>query len=147
MAGRTTKRSHNAHTNAHTFRSYRDQTRGLLLPYVQTTAPNPGDQLFPKLTPGGADGKRGHAFSKWWTRYRREIGVYEPALDYHSFRHGVTTKLYAAEVMDVFVDELTGHEGKGTSRAVYTKAMPLRKLFDAISKVDWPEVAVSGGNA
>ena len=53
----------------------------------------------------------------------------------------MTTKLFAAEVMDVFVDELTGHEGKGTSRAIYTKEMPLRKLFDAICKIDWPEVA------
>lgn len=115
------------------------------LDYVRLAAPTPGDQLFPKLTPGGADGKRGHSFSKWWTRYRREIGVYEPGLDYHSFRHGVTTKLFAAEVSEVFVDELTGHEGKGTSRAVYTKEMPLRKLFDAICKVEWPEVTVSTG--
>jgi len=118
------------------------------LGYVQSIAPPPSDPLFPKLTPGGADGKRGHSFSKWWTRYRREIGVYETGLDYHSFRHGVTTKLFAAEVTDVFVDELTGHEGKGTSRAVYTKEMPLRKLFDAICKVEWPEVVFStvGGN-
>ena len=115
------------------------------LGYVESTASAPSDQLFPKLTPGGADGKRGHSFSKWWTRYRREIGVYEEGLDYHSFRHGVTTKLFAAEVTEVFVDELTGHEGKGTSRAVYTKEMPLRKLFDAICKVEWPEVAVATG--
>ncbi|HEV2679348.1 MAG TPA: site-specific integrase [Rhodanobacter sp.] len=113
------------------------------LDYVQSIAPTPSDQLFPKLTPGGADGKRGHSFSKWWTRYRREIGVYEAGLDYHSFRHGVTTKLFAAEVAEVFVDELTGHEGKGTSRAVYTKEMPLRKLFDAICRVEWPEVTVA----
>lgn len=110
--------------------------------YVQSAAPGTGDRLFPKLMPGGADSKLGHSFSKWWTRYRREIGLYEPALDYHSFRHGVTTKLFAAEVSEVFVDELTGHEGKGTSRSVYTKEMPLTKLFDAICKVEWPEVNI-----
>jgi len=109
--------------------------------YAESVAPSPGDRLFPKLKPGGADNKLGHSFSKWWTRYRREVGVYEPGLDYHSFRHGVTTKLYAAEVSDVFVDELTGHEGQGTSRAVYTKEMPLTKLYDAICKVDWPELS------
>ena len=109
--------------------------------YVESVAPGPDDRLFPKLKPGGADNKLGHSFSKWWTRYRREVGVYEPGLDYHSFRHGVTTKLYAAEVSDVFVDELTGHEGQGTSRAVYTKEMPLTKLYDAICKVDWPELS------
>jgi len=115
------------------------------LEYVEGIAPNPTDRLFPMLKPGGADKKVGHAFSKWWTIYRRKIGVYEPGLDYHSFRHGVTTKLYAAEVSDVFVDELTGHEGKGTSRAVYTKEMPLRKLYEAICKVEWPEVSIGGG--
>lgn len=110
------------------------------LQYVEATAPAPTDPLFPQLKPGGADGKRGHAFTKWWTRYRTNIGVYEPWLDYHSFRHGVTTKLFAAEVPEVFVDELTGHEGKGTSRSVYTKRMPLVKLYEAICKVEWPEV-------
>lgn len=113
-----------------------------LIDYIETVAPGPGDPVFPQLRPGGADGKRGHAFTKWWTRYRKDIGLYEPGLDYHSFRHGVTTKLFAAEVPEVFVDELTGHEGKGTSRAVYTKEMPLQKLYDAICKVEWPEIAL-----
>ncbi|PMQ02962.1 hypothetical protein DyAD56_21295 [Dyella sp. AD56] len=111
--------------------------------YIEDIAPSSSDPLFPQLKPGGADGKRGHAFTKWWTRYRKEIGLYEPGLDYHSFRHGVTTKLFASGVSEVFVDELTGHEGKGTSRAVYTKEMPLRKLYEAICRVEWPEVLIT----
>lgn len=38
------------------------------------------------------------------------------------------------------MDEATGHEGKGTSRVVYKKDLPLPVLFDAISKIEWPEV-------
>src|SRR5207302_10262123 len=40
--------------------------------------------------------KLGFYFTKWWSRYRRDVGVYEKGFDYHSFRHGVTTKLFAA---------------------------------------------------
>lgn len=112
------------------------------LGYVDSTASSPSDALFPNL-PLSAMGKRGHSFTQWWTRYRREIGLYEPGLDYHSFRHGVTTKLYEADVMEPIIDELTGHDGQSTSRRVYKKDMPIRKLYDAISKVDWSEVTIS----
>jgi integrase len=47
------------------------------LNYVSDIAPLPDDRLFPQLKAGGADAKYGHAFTKWWTRYRRDIGVYE----------------------------------------------------------------------
>ena len=96
--------------------------------------------MFPELEPGGPDKKRGYYFTKWWTRYRQSIGVHQKGLDYHSFRHGVTTKLYAAGVEEVLVDELTGHDGGGTSRRIYKKEMPLDVLSTAISKVAWPEV-------
>ena len=65
---------------------------------------------------------------------------YAPGLDYHSFRHCATTKLYAAHVSPVIVDELTGHEGEGTSQRVYKKDMPLSVLRDAIAKVSWSEI-------
>lgn len=52
----------------------------------------------------------------------------------------MTTKLYAASVPEAHVDELTGHDGGGTSRRVYKKEMPLGVLVEAISKVSWPEV-------
>jgi hypothetical protein len=45
-----------------------------------------------------------------------------------------------AEDAAALVDELTGHEGKGTSRKVYKKDMPLSVLFEAISKVEWSEI-------
>lgn len=110
------------------------------LDYVKEIAPRPSDKVFPELKPGGPDRKVGYYFTKWWTNYRKSIGVYEPKLDYHSFRHGVTTKLYGAGVSSVVVDELTGHEGEGTSQRVYKKDLPLPMLREAISKVEWPEL-------
>jgi integrase len=113
------------------------------LEYVEAVAHGAGDPLFPDLEPGGADSKRGYTFSKWWPRYRRAIGLYERGLDYHSFRHSVTTKLVEAEVPQAIIDELTGHEGQGTSRSVYTHEMPLTKLFDAVCKIRWPEITLA----
>jgi integrase len=110
------------------------------LGYVEKTAPNDDARVFPELNPGGPDGKLGFYFTKWFTAYRRNIGVYKAGLDYHSFRHGVTTKLFAAGVSRVIVDELTGHEGQGTSQTEYYRGSPLSVLLEAISKVDWPEM-------
>ena len=112
------------------------------LDHVAEVAADSGEFLFPDLKPGGPDNKRGYYFTKWWTRYRKAIGVYERGLDYHSFRHGVTTKLYAASVPEAHVDELTGHDGGGTSRKVYKKEMPLTVIHQAIAKVKWPEVTL-----
>jgi integrase len=112
------------------------------LDYVSEITPSSNDPLFPQLPPGGADKKRGHAFTKWWTRYRRDVGLYARGLDYHSFRHGVTTKLFRAGVSKEIVDELTGHEGSGTSQVVYLKNYTIPQLYDAICKVEWPEIVL-----
>ncbi len=110
------------------------------LDYVNGVALLPDSLVFPNLNQGGPDQKLGYGFTKWWSRYRQVVGVYEKGLDYHSFRHGVTTKLYAAGVSEALVDEIIGHEGGGTSRRVYKKDMPISVLYDAIKKVGWKEV-------
>ncbi len=110
------------------------------LEYVKEVAPNPEDRLFPKLERSGPDKKFGTNFSKWFTRFRKNIDVYEKGLDYHSFRHGVVTKLYNASVDDAVVIQLAGHEGQGTSKKTYLKDLSIKLLHDGISKVQWPDV-------
>ncbi|MBB5372287.1 site-specific integrase [Acidocella aromatica] len=114
------------------------------LQYVEATAPAPKDSLFPELKPEGVDSKLGYKITKQFTRYRQIIGVYRKGLNYHSFRHGVTTKLYAADVNEGWIDLLTGHEGGGESRKRYLKGVPMPKLKEAIEKVTWPELDLSG---
>ncbi len=108
--------------------------------YVDKIANNPGDRIFPELKPGGSDGKLGHSYSKSFTRYRRDIGVYQSMMDYHSFRHGVVTQLYAKSVPEDRIQELIGHEGSNITRSIYKKEMPIAILFDAISTISWPEI-------
>jgi integrase len=110
------------------------------LDYVERVSKKAGDRLFPKLVAGGADGKYGHGFSKWFTRYRTAIGVYRKGLDYHSFRGGVETKLQLAGVPENQIDELLGHAGGGIGRRVYKKSpLHLKMLKEALSRVEWPE--------
>ena len=119
---------------------HQDILRLGFIDYVEKVAPNPSDPVFPELRPGGPDHKLGFYFTKWWSRYRREIGIYEPKLDYHSFRGTVTTKLTEAGVFLEARNELLGHEGKSTDEKSYQKGFTLKFLAEAINKVSWPEI-------
>jgi len=112
------------------------------LEYVKSVAPEPKGRIFPQLRSGGPDKKFGYFFTKWWTQYRKDIGVYQKKLDYHSFRSGVTTKLSAANISLDVRNELLGHEGQSIDQQNYLKRLPLRILADAIARVEWPEVKI-----
>jgi integrase len=109
------------------------------LDYVWAVTSKPEDQVFPDLQPGGPDGKLGYSFTKWWTRYRKDIGVYTRGLDYHAFRGSVATKLAAVGVSLDLRNELLGHEGKSVDERVYQKGLPLNVLAEAIARVEWSE--------
>lgn len=93
--------------------------------------------LFPHLKPGGADNKFGHAFSKWFTRYRQQIGVYRKNLDFHSLRHTATTFMHRADVNTMVIDHLTGHSTTGET-ARYTKGSALSQLAVAVETIRPP---------
>ena len=114
------------------------------LDYVAEATALPSDQVFPELRPRGTDRKLGYSFSKQFSAYRTAIGVRRRGLDYHSFRHGLTTKLYQAEVAEAWIDLLTGHDaGGGESRRRYLKGIPLPQLRGALERVTWPELDLS----
>lgn len=115
------------------------------LDYVEQVAPTPDSNLFPVLTASGKAKKLGHYFSRRFTEYRRQLGVYEELRDYHSFRHGVETKLGGmSDVHERFIDILLGHQGTGTGRKIYLDRgdIPVTDLAKIISRVDFPEVRV-----
>jgi len=109
--------------------------RSGFLEYVEVCRKARQLRLFPNLKPGGADSRFGHAFSKWFTRYRRDIGVYRKGLDFHSFRHTASTLMHQAGVERAVIDHVTGHSTPGeTSR--YVKASALKQLKAAIDTID-----------
>ncbi|MCC3303380.1 site-specific integrase [Sneathiella sp. HT1-7] len=111
------------------------------LDYVDRIMTEPERSIFPALRPGGADTKYGFAFSKWFSRYRQEIGVFERGVDYHSFRHGFITQLLNKGVSKEIVEALVGHDsGESMTTSVYHKGFSLENLAEAIAKLEWPEV-------
>ena len=67
-------------------------------------------RLFPKLQQGSKGGF-GEAFSKWFGRYKRSLGIDNEKSVFHSFRHGFKDALRAAGVNEDVNDALTGHSG------------------------------------
>ncbi len=67
---------------------------GFLETRVQGRAP--GELLFSELRASAAYGAYGDKLGQKFTRYRQVVGLYEPLLDIHSFRHTVSTLLIRA---------------------------------------------------
>lgn len=106
-----------------------------LLSYAEEIRKSGQKRLFPNLKRGGADQRFGHNYAKWFTRYRRDVDLYEPGLDFHSFRHSATTFMAQAGVTSEVIDRVTGHVTAGeTSR--YTKGFKVEQIRDAIEAID-----------
>lgn len=67
-------------------------------------------RLFPDLKPG-PKGSFSHEFSKWFGRFKRRIGLNEPALVFHSFRHGFRDACRRADISDETAQALGGWAG------------------------------------
>jgi integrase len=104
-------------------------------------------RLFPKLT-AGSKGGFGEAFSKWFGRYKRGLGIDNASSVFHSFRHGFKDALRAAGVNEDVNDALTGHSGgNSVARGYGWKDMVRRfgfsTLFAAVEKVQYPGLDLS----
>ncbi len=105
-----------------------------LLDYIGEQREAGAAMLFPNLRPGGADQRLGHAFSKWFARYRQDVGLYRKGLDFHSFRHTATTMMQRAGVAIAAIDELTGHATPGET-ARYSHGLTMGQLTSAIEAI------------
>jgi integrase len=96
-------------------------------------------RLFPLLTPGSKGGL-GEAWSKWFGRYIRRLGITNRASVFHSFRHGFKDALRQARVDRDVNDALTGHIGVASVAGSYgakdmVRRFGLPQLADAVAKV------------
>jgi integrase len=61
----------------------------------------------------GADGQASSVFSKWFARLLDKVGLKDPALVCHSFRHGMEDALRDTLAPQYLIDSIIGHtEGK-----------------------------------
>lgn len=106
-----------------------------LLAYAEEQRNGGKELLFPNLQPGGADDRLGHNYSKWFSRYRRETGLFVTGRDFHSFRHSATTFMSRAGVQHTVIDAVTGHATAGET-ARYDKGLTVTNLQAAIETID-----------
>lgn len=111
------------------------------LDYVESRRPAGGSAwLFPDLSTNQY-GKRGAVFSNWFNEYLRSpIGVTDPALVYHSFRHTFQTFGELAGISGQVIDELIGHapDSRYGRKEGGFKRLPFALLVEAIAKLDFP---------
>ena len=104
-------------------------------------------RLFPQLTPGSKGGF-GEAFSKWFGRYKRSLGIDNKSSVFHSFRHGFKDALRAAGVNEDVNDALTGHAGGNTVARGYgwddmVRRFGFSTLNAAVGKAQYPGLDLS----
>jgi integrase len=109
-----------------------------LLRYVAIVKEAGHDWLFPELV-ADHDGRRSANFSKWFQRYLRDkngLGIEDPAIVFHSFRHTFKTFCRAASINEEVSDALTGHAPTSVGRSY--GEMPLSRLFPAVQSLVFP---------
>jgi len=95
-------------------------------------------RLFSQLTQW-ATGEEGAGFGKWFSQVlRRDCGITDPKLVFHSFRHSFKDHCRALEISEEVSDALSGHASGKVSRRYGGLAFPLRPLVEAVKKYRVP---------
>jgi integrase len=102
------------------------------LKYVDAVKQGSGESewLFADISPDAAGGSK--AWSKWFGRYLRELGITSSSKVFHSFRHTFKNALRHARLPEDMADALMGHAGAGTGRKYGGKDMLLNFGVDAL---------------
>ncbi len=93
-----------------------------------------GAALFPDLQPDSLGQVTGR-FSKWWTRYRRSLGITDARKPFHAFRATFKQACRAAGVGEEVHDAITGHSGGGVGRGY--GGVPLAAKARAVKKLGY----------
>ena len=93
--------------------------------------------LFPGFAPAGPDDRMGHAFTRFWTEYRRGIGAYLRGADLHACRHAVNTKLLNKLVPEAVIKHVLGHAQQGMTGRDYNSGVGLEAAAEAIGRLSY----------
>lgn len=107
------------------------------LAYLDDVKSAPGNErLFPRFTYSKSDGY-GRNLGRWVNEsLLPDLDIKTKQLTFHSFRHTMVGKLFAAEVPEAHVMALVGHEHGTTTLKTYNRGgFPMRLLLAALEKV------------
>ena len=109
------------------------------LTYTQRSRARGSKKLFPELPHESANGP-GDAVSKFFTRWRKEVGITDKRKVFHSFRHTFITRLKDADVQDHAIAELVGHENDNITTGRYGRKLDVRKLAENLERLEYGTV-------
>jgi len=96
---------------------------------------SPNGRLFEEVQPG-KNGSYSHNFSKWFSRYLKQVNVKTPKISFHSYRHNFKDALVIAGVEDSHIKALLGHADLSVT-AGYGSKLPPQVLKKDIEKVSY----------
>ena len=98
---------------------------------------SPDGYLIPGLLRGGPDNKRAWYVGKRFGRAIRQLGISDPALDFHALRGTVITQLEAAGVPESTIQLIVGHKRQGMTFGVYSDGVPEAAKLAALKRVSY----------
>ena len=82
-----------------------------------------------------AYGKYSSAYSKRFGKFKREIGIKDNQLTFHSFRHTFANELKQVDVSEHLIAQLIGHSNSSITMSRYGKEYEVDKLSEAVEKL------------
>jgi integrase len=98
----------------------------IALGFLDYVASVKGKKLFPKMKPDSI-GRWAGSWSKWFGRYRHEIGLGGRWRDFHSLRGTWKTAARGARIDEEIHDEISGHDNGSVGRGYGKVPIPLLK--------------------
>lgn len=111
--------------------------------YVQGLSDKNG-QIFPLLARAGEGQKLTDNFGKWFTRYRRSLGIPE-GMVFHGLRHTWKTKAVDAGILERICRQFMGHEAKDVADK-YGAAPSMHIMVPAIASYRIPGLVLPDPN-
>lgn len=111
-----------------------------LLRYVEWVRGQGATRLFPTLSKD-FHGKLSGAFSKWFRRYKIELGFTSPKKVLYSLRHNMKDLLEAAKIQTKPLKRILGHaSGDGTITDGYGSGVPFDVIHEEFAKINYPGI-------
>jgi integrase len=107
----------------------------LRLGFLDYTASVPGPQLWPDMRVDSHGKWSGH-YSRWFGRYRVQIGLCDHLRDFHSLRHSFKSACREAGIDRDLHDRITGHSSDGSVGSRYG-SVSIARLKSAIDLIDF----------
>lgn len=79
-----------------------------------------------------------NAMSGWFARHLKDLGLKDKNKVFHSFRHTVKPYLRDAGISQEYQNQICGWTASDIGERVYGGRVPIKKLYQEISKLDYP---------